>query len=319
MIFMKWIWGLIFLMSAAKALGQGGLRKNGALWYDDRDSLINAHGGGILYEKGRYYWFGERRGAHLSEGVNVYSSRDLSGWKYEGLAFSPVADTLSDIAYGCVMERPKVLYNRRTGKYVMWFHLELRGQGYSAARAGVAVSDRLTGPYHFVKSFRPNGNMFRDMTLYADEGEGAYAIYSSRDNYDMRMVRLSDDYLSATAQDSLLFSQHREAPAMFRYKGVYYLYTSACTGWRPNKMSLHVAGSIRGPWRLVDREVIGGEGADSTFGGQPAYVVPVKEGFVFIADRWNPQDLRDSRYLFLPVEMRGGLPYVGWREEAAGR
>ena len=36
----------------------------------------------------------------------------------------------------------------------MWFHLELKGKGYEAARAGVAVSDSPTGPYCFVSSSR---------------------------------------------------------------------------------------------------------------------------------------------------------------------
>src|SRR5919205_610860 len=53
----------------------------GALWYDESGNLINAHGGGILYDKGTYYWFGEKRGLHKSEGVNVYSSKDLYNWK----------------------------------------------------------------------------------------------------------------------------------------------------------------------------------------------------------------------------------------------
>ncbi|MBS1664098.1 MAG: beta-galactosidase [Bacteroidetes bacterium] len=310
----------VFILSFLLGAVLGGPQKYksfspGMLWYDEGDSLINAHGGGMLYEKGKYYWFGERRGQHRSEGVGVYSSKDLYNWKYEGLGLAPATDTTSDIANGCVMERPKVLYNKATKKYVMWFHLELRGQGYRAARAGVAVSDKVTGPFKFVGSFRPNGNMFRDMTLYEDGDGAAYAIYASRDNYDLRMVRLSSDYLSATAQDSLLFSKHREAPAIFKSGGQYYLYTSACTGWRPNKASLHVAGSIWGPWKEVDGDVMGGAGADSTFGGQPAFVLPVGDKFVFVADRWNPRDLRDSRYLFLPVEMRGGMPFVGWKDE----
>ena len=34
----------------------------------------------------------------------------------------------------------------------MWFHLELKGKGYEAARSGVAVSDTPTGPYRFIRS-----------------------------------------------------------------------------------------------------------------------------------------------------------------------
>ena len=38
----------------------------------------------------------------------------------------------------------------------MWFHLELKGKGYAAARTGVAVADKPTGPFRFIRSERPN-------------------------------------------------------------------------------------------------------------------------------------------------------------------
>src|SRR5690242_2184716 len=139
------------------------------MWYDEDGMVINAHGGGMLYSNKTYYWFGEKRGAHASEGVNVYSSKDLYHWKYEGLALSPSQDPQTDIAVGCVMERPKVIYNAKTKRVVLWFHLELKGQGYKAARAGVAIRDKITRPYQFIKSFRPNDNMSRDMTLFVDD------------------------------------------------------------------------------------------------------------------------------------------------------
>lgn len=309
---------LLVLMSAALP----GRQKNssfrpGELWYDDKGELINAHGGGLLYTNSKYYWFGEKRGKRASEGVNVYSSKDLYNWKLESLAFAPAEDTLSEISKGCVMERPKVIYNKRTKKYVMWFHLELRRQGYRAARAAVAVSDKVTGPYTYVRSFRPNDNMSRDMTLFVDDDGAAYQIYASRENYDLRLVKLTEDYLAATNTDSLLFSMHREAPAIFKYNKKYYLFTSGCTGWKPNKASLHVAASIMGPWQLTEGNPLQGPGADTTFGGQSTHVEPVqgKDAFIFMADRWNPQNLTDSRYLWLPVQFRDGLPTVVWKDE----
>jgi beta-xylosidase len=42
----------------------------------------------------------------------------------------------------------------------MYFHLELKGKGYNAARVGIAVSDNVTGPYKYLKSCRPNANYF---------------------------------------------------------------------------------------------------------------------------------------------------------------
>lgn len=293
--------------------------KPGEIWTDDKGEIINAHGGGILYSGNRYYWFGEKRGRGASEGVNVYSSADLYNWKFEGLALSPdYTDTTSDIARGCVMERPKVIFNEKTGKYVMWFHLELRGKGYSAARAAVAVSDKVTGPFTFISSFRPNGNMSRDMTLFKDLNGTAYHIYSSRDNYDLRIARLTDDFLSVTADDKILFSNHREAPAIFAYNNKYYLITSGCTGWKPNKATVHTATSVWGPWEELSYNPMQGPNAETTFDGQSTYVLPVtgkKNQFIFLADKWNPLNLKDSRYLWLPVQFLDDRPFVEWMDK----
>jgi hypothetical protein len=133
----------------------------GQLWPDDKGVHINAHGGGFLYQKGFYYWFGEHKiaggaGNRAMVGVHCYSSKDLYNWKDEGIALAVSQDTANDIAIGCILERPKVVYNKKTKKYVMWFHLELLGKGYKAARTGLAISDKVTGPYTFVKSYRPN-------------------------------------------------------------------------------------------------------------------------------------------------------------------
>jgi len=136
--------------------------KSGEIWLDNNGVHINAHGGGVLYYEGKYYWFGEHKiegekGNRAMVGVHCYTSENLTDWQDEGIALEVVKnDSLSDISEGCILERPKVIYNAQTKKFVMWFHLELKGKGYDAARSGVAVSDNITGPYKFVKSFRPN-------------------------------------------------------------------------------------------------------------------------------------------------------------------
>lgn len=132
----------------------------GEIWPDDRGQHINAHGGGMLYQDGVYYWFGEHKSDFSNNalvGVTCYSSVDLYNWTYRGVALSVIEDDANhDITKGCIIERPKVVFNKKTGKFVMWFHLELKGQQYSAARVGLAISDNATGPYKFVKSYRPN-------------------------------------------------------------------------------------------------------------------------------------------------------------------
>jgi len=133
----------------------------GELWLDEQGVPINAHGGGILHHEGRYYWYGEHKiegeaGNRAEVGVHVYSSGDLYQWKDEGVALKVSDDPQNEIARGCILERPKVIFNRATGKFVMWFHLELNGIGYSSARSGIAVADQPTGPFQYLKSVRPN-------------------------------------------------------------------------------------------------------------------------------------------------------------------
>lgn len=131
----------------------------GQLWFDTAGRLINAHGGGILYYDSTYYWFGEYKGERTNSaevGVTCYSSTDLYNWTDRGIALAVSDEADSPIVRGCIIERPKVIHNARTGKFVMYFHLELKGKGYAAANVGVAVSDRPEGPYRFVKNGRVN-------------------------------------------------------------------------------------------------------------------------------------------------------------------
>ncbi|MDO7849967.1 glycoside hydrolase family 43 protein [Hymenobacter convexus] len=160
---------LTVALLAAAAAAQAQKRtafEPGQTWPDNKGTHLNAHGGGVLYDKGRYYLFGEHKiaggkGNSAQVGVHCYSSQDLYNWQDEGIALQVApAGSGSEIEQGSIIERPKVVFNKKTGKYVMWFHLELKGQGYAAARTAVAVSDRATGPYAYVKSFRPGAGQW---------------------------------------------------------------------------------------------------------------------------------------------------------------
>lgn len=337
---------------------------SGKVWRDTDGNAINAHGGGILYHEGKYYWYGEHRptGGFVTEkGVNCYSSTDLLNWKEEGIALAVSQEAGSDIEQGCIMERPKVIYNKLTGKFVMWLHLELKGQGYGAARTAVAVSDSPVGAYRFIRSGRVNpgiyplnmtkkerktkwnfeqynewwtpqwyeairgglfvkrdldgGQMSRDMTLFVDDDEKAYHIYSSEDNLTLQIAELSDDYLSHSGKYVRIFpGGHNEAPAIFKKDGVYWMITSGCTGWDPNKARLLTANSILGEWKQLPNPCVG-ENADKTFGGQSTYILslPEKNQYIFMADIWRPKSLADSRYIWLPILFdEKGTPFIKW-------
>jgi hypothetical protein len=139
----------------------------GEVWLDDQGVAINAHGPGFLFHEGVYYWFGEHKiageaGNNAHVGVHVYTSRDLYRWADAGIALAVSDDPAHDLARGCIIERPKVIYNATTRRFVMWFHHEPLDGGYAGARSGVAVSETPTGPYRFLGTFRPNAGVWPD-------------------------------------------------------------------------------------------------------------------------------------------------------------
>lgn len=165
-----WIMCLCTFLLPGLALGKNTKEiRSGEIWPDNQGVHVNAHGGGVLYHKGTYYWYGENKSDTTSSamvGIMCYSSRNLYDWKKGGVALPVVLDdTSSDITQGCIMERPKVIYNKKTKKFVMWFHLELKGKGYAAARSAVAISDTPQGPFKYIRSERINpGKLPFDMT-----------------------------------------------------------------------------------------------------------------------------------------------------------
>ena len=296
--------------------------KPGEVWPDDKGVHINAHGGGILRVGDTYYWFGEHKtegsaGNLAQVGVHCYSSKDLYNWKDEGIALSVVPDdTTSHIVKGCVLERPKVIYNKKTGKFVMWAHVE--SADYSKACAGVAVSDFPNGPFTYLGSFRPNNAMSRDQTVFVDDDGRAYQFYSSENNETMYISLLTDDYLKPSGRFTRNFiKESREAPAVFKHKGKYYMLSSGCTGWDPNVAEIAVADSIMGTWKTIGNPCTGPD-ADKTFYAQSTYVQPVigkKNAYIAMFDRWKKKDLEDSRYVWLPVLIKDGAITIPWHEK----
>lgn len=285
----------------------------------------------MLEHNGTYYWFGEiRKGTtwrvpYVTDwedyrvnagGVSCYSSGDLLNWKYEGVALAPNnIDSLHDLHFSKVIERPKVVYNKKTGKFVMWMHVD--AEDYSYSHAGVAVSDHPAGPFTYLGSVKPNGAMSRDMTVFQDTDGKAYLVFTSENNATIHVCLLSDDYLSPSQQCTrILEGAGREAPAMFKYNGKYYLVTSACTGWSPNAATWAVGKSPFGPFKQNDNPCTG-KFFETTFQSQSTYILPVpgkKDQFIFTADRWNKTNLENSRYIWLPLTMKDGRPNIRWTD-----
>ncbi|GAA1115578.1 hypothetical protein GCM10009630_11310 [Kribbella jejuensis] len=337
-------------------------------------------------EDGRriYYWYGEDRsnGYYNSPGVHLYSSYDLYNWKDEGLALRALSsiDQFDNDKYfaklykhytpaqkeivwrdlstnnirtdgwatSSILERPKVIYNKATRKWVMWVHSDgpsspTSTSNYARAEAGVAIADSPKGPFRWIDSYRldhvpsdsvpwcgsgssfdPAGGMARDMNLFVDDDGTAYIIYSSEENRTMYISKLNTSYtyLSAPPDQAVqgkdftrtLVCNQREAPAMFKSEGTYYLVTSGATGWDPNPARYATSQSILG--QFTDRGVpITGAGAATTYSSQSTNVVTVdakQNKFLFMADRWTPSDLANSPYVWMPMSFgEGGSLTVG--------
>ena len=315
-----------------------------------------------------WYWIGEDKTHDYRPcpGIHVYISYDLYNWEDKGCVlrtvdnwetfttdkyFTDLYGSLSqedkervyaDIwtadgssSSGCVIERPKMIYNDKTKKYVIWFHADGQvpgstGSNYAKAKAGVAVSDSPFGPFQMQGSYLLNynedanhgfdgdvGGHVRDMNLFKDDNGEAYVIYSSDGNQTLHIARLNDTYTNVAkpqgqAVEGTDFTRNfigesREAPAMFKYNGKYYIITSGCTGWSPNRASYAVADHPLGPWTTKGDPCVD-TGSGTTYDTQSTCVFPVnaeKGQFIYMGDRWSNPDtgnaLRDSRYVWIPV------------------
>ncbi|MEO3854045.1 RICIN domain-containing protein [Acrocarpospora sp. B8E8] len=272
----------------------------GAQFTDTSGALVHAHGGGVLKVGAYYYWFGENRNANGTfRYVSVYRSADLRTWEFRNNVLTQSSAAELQVAN---IERPKVIYNASTGQYVMWMHKE-NGSDYGEARAAVAVSSTVDGNYTYLGSFRPLGHMSRDITAFVDTDGTGYMISAADENFDLHIYRLTPDYRSISALVRMWDGDHREAPAMFKRNGVYFLLTSAATGWQPNQARYATATSVTGPWSAWQNA---GDGL--TFGSQSTFVLPIQgtqtTSYLYMGDRWAGAwggPVNDSRYVWLPI------------------
>ncbi|MEU9160594.1 RICIN domain-containing protein [Streptomyces sp. NPDC048424] len=297
------------LGGAPTALAAPVTTEPGTRFPDTAGQGVQAHGGGVLKVDDYYYWFGEDRGDdNKFRYVSAYRSKDLKNWEPRGHVLTQETDPEIRSA---VIERPKVLYNEKTRQFVMWMHKEA-DDSYAEARAAVAVSSTIDGPYTWKGSFRPKDasgaeHMSRDITVYEDKAAGkAYMISSANYNADLHIYELTDDY---TQVKDLVANpwpgRHRESPALFKRGDVYFMLTSGTSYWDPNQQKYATATSLAGPWSPM-KDVGSHDGHHS----QTAFVLPVEgsetTSFLYMGDRWagvwsDPKHVNDSTYVWLPL------------------
>ncbi|WP_419871177.1 immunoglobulin-like domain-containing protein [Candidatus Pristimantibacillus sp. PTI5] len=292
-----------------------GTIRNGEFWYDDEGGMIQAHGGHIIKVEDTYYWFGEDKGHNSAvlKGVSIYASKDLKSWEYRNTVLTPAAHP--ELA-SAKIERPKVLYNAKTGKYVLWGHWEESGN-YNQANVVVAVSDTVDGDYTYVNRFQPGGMQSRDFTVFQDDDGQAYLFSSSNNNADMNIFRLTDDYLYV---DEFLYTAFpggkRESPAIVKKDGIYYMFTSGLSGWYPNQGMYATTTNLadKNAWSPLKKF-----GDPATYYTQSSFIVSVygsdTTSYVYVGDRWTPTALMESQYIWLPLQLDNGLAELNYSGE----
>lgn len=277
----------------------------GRVWLDTKGERIQAHGGAVYYEDGRYYWYGENKtytdgkNGIWTWGIKVYGSQDLHNWDDLGYLIPPVLDDPNSALFPTKrVDRPHILKCPKTGKYVCWIKLS----GPEAAFT-IWQADALLGPYEMVENlYNPGGHKAGDFDLVQDEQTGRGYLYFDADHSAMACMSLTEDYLHAdkelaSSYPSMTPPFTREAPALFEAKGRKYMLTSGMTGYVPNRSDSAAARSWEEEFlSLGDPHV--DDDTHASFNSQISKIFKVegKENyFIAMADRWLPAYHVDSR------------------------
>lgn len=287
--------------------------KPGQVWLDTDGKRIQAHGGSIFYDAAEktFYWYGENKektvpGSGIWHwGVRAYSSKDLYNWKDEGVILPPEEkDRNSPLYFAQGMDRPHILYNDRTKKYVMWVkiidRIRTRDEPYYEQYMTIATADRFLGPYKTVKTIHPLGMNSGDFDLVMNGNDHKAYIYFERVHTELVCADLTDDFTDVTGHYSCHFPRRqppfvREAPAFFSRKGRLYLITSGTTDYFPNRSEVASAELFHGPWTVLGDPHVG-DPSGTSFHSQVTSVFKhphKKDLYIALADRWLT-DLNDS-------------------------
>ena len=245
--------------------------------------------------------------------VSIFRSPDLSqgSWSYTGEALP--AGRPEAVYY-----RPKVLFNQRTNKYVLW--VNWRECLPCALYYLTATADSPAGPFalavaNVTTRYRDGG----DFTVFADEDGAGYLLYQSRASGHVASVeRLSDDFTDslgavepAKHSSGLFGPKGIEAPAMFKRNGVYYATVGldCCFCAAGSGVTFFTAPQPLGPW--TEHGQVGRYANKSSIPrAQQNFVIPVpgingETTYLWTGDRWQsaPDGKKDHDFqTWLPLE-----------------
>ncbi len=231
------------------------------------------------------------------------------------------------LAYGCILERPKVVYNIQTKKFTAFFKFYPKGTGYLKGYLGVATADKPVGPFKFQHKFLGADSEFGsgDFSIFKDQKGDVYHLTVRKPDKTFVIGKLRDDYLF-TIPNSYEIAQgiekHTEAPALVWHDGKYYLIGSGSSGWLPNAARSYHTNAVLGEYNNLGNPVKGinphnGLGPEKTFGGQISYIIKVegkKDAYIAMFDVWKPEDPINGLYIWLPLTIKNNKPEIVWQD-----
>lgn len=269
----------------------------GQTWTDTAGKPIYVHGGSLIHVGDWFYWYGEdkEKTDGVSDvwhwGVRLYRSSDLYNWEDLGTIIPPdLSDRGSPLHPAQFMDRPHIVQNARTGKYVCWMKIMV---GSHQTRTAL-IADDILGPYSLVRSeLLPVGMSAGDFDIAVSADDGKGYMYFERVHSELICADLSDTYADFTGYYSTHFPRPgppsvREAPAYFYRHGKHYLATSGTTGYFPNPSEIAVADSFHGPWQPLG-DLHPTDPSRTSFSSQVSCIFkhPHKRDlYIAIADRW---------------------------------
>lgn len=278
--------------------------KPGQTWFDTNGQRIQAHGGCVIYVDGTFYWYGENKEKSLSEydiwhwGVRLYSSTDLYNWRDEGIIMLPKPNEPGHPLHpNSMMDRPHILYNDITKKYVLWMKI-MRTDGQYMT---IATSDTIKGPFEIVNmKLQPGGMDSGDFDLVKFE-DGHAVIVFEKVHSAMIVMDLTADYLDVTEHYTVHYERPyppyvREAPAVFFRKGKGYVITSGTTAKFPNPSEVATFDDIHGEWEILGDPHVN-DWKKTSFDSQISCVFKhpkYDDLYIAMADRWL-MDLTDDK------------------------
>ncbi|KAH9815532.1 family 43 glycoside hydrolase [Melampsora americana] len=202
-----------FLLLALMVSGQKKRIVSGAIWYDDAGKRIQAHGGCLLQ-------------------VCCYRSNDLLTWTrlpnvLTGTAGTPLNESM-------VVERPRVLFNQVTNKFVMYFHYDVSLCDIFDGNANLKLA-RLSEDY--VSGSSPKSLLDKTKGLYLEEG-----VLGSDWSHQGRRCLPHDIFTAGNYFPDIEKTLETDGNAGWGFLDI------LKKGWSANPNKVMKANNLAGPW-----------------------------------------------------------------------